>query len=76
MNTTDTEIRRILKNWMAKQPPPPADGKARLLSEARKSAAKVETKSTLRFPDHPVDIFSWISVYSLERGVTALRLVS
>ena len=76
MNTTDIEIKRILKKWMSKQPAPPADGKARLIAEASKSAAKTGTTSTLHMPDRPIEIFSWITVYSLERGVTALRLVS
>jgi hypothetical protein len=75
MDKKDDEIKQCLKSWINKHPPP-ANGRARLLGAAISSKASVLRPATLHFSQLPNPIFSWTMVYSLENGVSALRMVS
>ena len=76
MNTTDLQLKKSLKNWVAKQPLP-VNGRARLLGEAAFVKTKRVAKPTpFEFVNKPADLLSWAMVYSMDRGVPTLRLVS
>jgi hypothetical protein len=77
MDRFDLELKEILKNWAQKQVPP-ASGRNRLLSAAVQSSAGNRREKTNHFDvsSFPVDLYSWAMVYSMKRGVSALRVVS
>jgi hypothetical protein len=75
MDKTDEEIKQCLKSWVNKHPTP-ANGRARLLGAVISSKASAYKPATLQFSQLPNPIFSWTMVYSLENGVSALRMVS
>jgi hypothetical protein len=75
MDTTDLQLRKLLKNWVGKHQPP-VNGRARLLERAASPRPNVEKPISLPFVTLPNEMFSWATVYSMERGVVALRLVS
>lgn len=76
MDTTDLQLKKSLKNWAAKQHPP-SNGRARLLGEAAFVRTKKVSKPVpFEFVNKPADLLSWAMVYSMDRGVTTLRLVS
>lgn len=76
MDTTDRQLRASLKNWVSKHPLP-ANGRARILGGAAFSKKpKIERSTPFEFTGIPNELLSWATVYSLDRGVGALRLVS
>jgi hypothetical protein len=75
MDPFDAELKQSLKSWGAKQTPP-ANGRARLLGAVASLANQVERPAQFHFEGLPNEMFSWALVYSMERGVAALRLVS
>ncbi len=75
MDAIDRKIRQSLKHWVGGQRPP-ANERARLMAEIAHSKLKAEKPSPMLVVEIPNEIFSWAMVYSWERGVAALRLVS
>jgi hypothetical protein len=75
MDTTDLQLGKSLKNWVARHQPP-ANGRARLLQRAAFPKTDCEKSAPHQFVTLPNELFSWATVYSMERGVVALRLVS
>jgi hypothetical protein len=75
MDTTDLQLRKLLKNWVGKHQPP-ANGRVRLLERAASPKEDLERPTSFQFAEIPSELFSWVTVYSMERGVVALRLVS
>ena len=75
MDTIDLQLSKSLKNWVARHQPP-ANGRARLLQHAAFPKTDREKSAPLPFVTLPNEPFSWATVYSMERGMVALRLVS
>jgi hypothetical protein len=75
MDTTDLQLRKFLKNWVARHQPP-ANGHARLLEQAAFPKTNCKKTTSFEFAAIPNELFSWVTVYSMERGMVALRLVS
>jgi len=75
MDPFDAELKQSLKNWANKQTPP-ANGRARLLGAASSRPGQDEKSTHFHISSFPGDLYSWAMVYSLERGVSALRVVS
>ena len=75
MDALDHQIKQNLKHWMAKQPLP-SNGRARLLTKILSIRTKAEKPAPFQFAEFPSEFLSWTMAYNLERGVTALRLIS
>lgn len=75
MDAIDRKIKQSLKQWASGQRLP-ANGRARLMVEIARQNSKSEKPPTFLTVNIPNEIFSWVMVYSCEKGVTALRLVS
>lgn len=75
MDARDSELRQILKYWVARYPLP-VGGRARLLLKAASSKNLGGKPFGLPFPDFTRDFFGWAMVYSMGNSVSALRLVS
>ena len=74
MDSSETEIQRLMKNW-AKQQVPPPNIKAKLIRAA------IAPKKPLRISlSHPMptisnELISWAMVYSLNQGAATLHIV-
>lgn len=75
MNPIELEIRQALKKWITEYRPP-IDGRSRLLRAASSFDNKVEKKLPIGFGVLPNELLSWAIVYSMDRGIASLRLVS
>jgi hypothetical protein len=74
MDPFDAELKQSLKNWANSQAPP-ANVRARLLGAANSNIGRDEKPNHFHLPSFNGDLYSWVLVYSMERGVSALRLV-
>lgn len=75
MDPFDANIRNSMRSWSARQPLP-ANGRARLMAAAVQHSPRPEQNSRFYKPALTDDLFSWVLLYSMERGVCALRTVS
>lgn len=74
MDYTERRLKQSLKNWTAKNSPP-SNGRARLIT-AVLNKRKADGHSPALVADLPGNLVYWAMVYSLDRGVPSLRLVS
>jgi hypothetical protein len=75
MDPFDAELKLKLKHWANRQAPP-ENRRARLLGAALSRTSQEERPNHFHFPTFPVELYSWAMVYSMQRGVSALKLVS
>lgn len=75
MDHTELKLKQALKNW-SKSQSPPSNGRARLITAVLDKQKKEKTYSPALAVELPGNLVYWAMVYSLDRGVTALRLVS
>jgi hypothetical protein len=75
MDPFDTELKQKMRNW-ANQQAPPTNGRARLMGAAASRIRPGERSSHAHLSSFPVDLYSWVMVYSMKRGVAALKIVS
>jgi hypothetical protein len=75
MESTDIELKRILKDW-ADRFPLPNEGRAQLLEAAHSVDKDTDRPAVLPFNILPKASMSWFIVYSMRAGTSSLRLVS
>lgn len=75
MDYTERRLKQSLKNWTAKNSPP-SNGRARLITAVLDKKGKPDGHSPALAADLPGNLVYWAMVYSLDRGVPSLRLVS
>jgi len=75
MEPTEHRLKQSLKNWSARHSPP-SNGRARLITAVLEKKHKESAHSPALAIELPGNLVYWAMVYSLDRGVTALRLVS
>lgn len=76
MRGADLEIRRSLKNWVARYPTPTVVRAKLLNSAASQFFPKSRLHSSQGYPGQNHDLLSWALVYTLGRGLAPMRVLS